>query len=72
MSTPKEKAIDLVEKYANIPNNANNYDYDKQCALIAVDEIIEELKSIELNYDLNFQTDLLPYYLEVKNEIENL
>ena len=70
--TPKEKAIELIAKFAAYTMSYKDEFCAKQCALIAVDEIIEELKSIELNYDLNFQTDLLPYYLEVKTEIENL
>lgn len=70
--TPKEKAINLVDKFTFSCIECDFHSNAKQCALMAVDEIIEELKSIELNYDLNFQTDLLPYYLEVKTEIENL
>ena len=46
--TPKEKAIDLIEKYADsLPSifynvvEAKNYHSAKRCALIAVNEIID-------------------------------
>lgn len=61
--TPKEKAGELVEKYANIHNNCNNFAYDKACAIIAVDEI--------LNAHL-FDLDEKQYWQEVKEEITNL
>jgi hypothetical protein len=63
--TPKEKAIDLVEKMA-IYHWTDICDYEgaKQCALIAVDEILNAVTTIaDKKYD---------YYLEVKQEIEKL
>lgn len=68
--TPKERANELVDKMYCA--RVIDFRAAKQVALIACDEIIEELKSIEFNYDLNFQLDLIPYYLDVKTEIENL
>ena len=70
--TPKEKALELVDKYMNI-RNVKLSDYSiiylptaKQCALIAVDEIIEALK----NNAANSASWL--YYEEVKQEIKKL
>lgn len=65
--TPKDKAIELVNKYLQI--------YDgrviqaKQCALIAVDEIIKLLYSLKLG---NALSEEIEYYEEVKTEIEKL
>ena len=62
--TPKEKALELWEKYFQL-----NYDWDgvtkdqwaKEGALIAVDEIID-----------SHNNDNKWYWQEVKQEIENL
>ena len=81
--TPKEKAEELVDRYMNI-RNVKLSDYSiiylptaKQCALIAVDEIIKAsptnpLKSgyIELYSDMVDEST--EYWEEVKQEIENL
>ncbi len=46
--TPKDKAIELYIKYIDAYNNINlqvsDYKFAKQCALIAVDEIIKDKK----------------------------
>ena len=70
--TPKEKAEKLVNKYSTyvvmwaggIEVTRENV---KQCALIAVDEIIEAL---EINNWQNIKQ--IAYYKEVKQEIEKL
>ena len=75
--TPKEKALELVYKYENLVTSWDCY-YDteiltenrlpdmKQCALIAVDEIIDAL-------DYLFGTTKeVTYWREVKQEIEKL
>ena len=66
--TPKEKAEQLVESFMNIKQQ-KLADYSiiyhptaKQCALITVDEIINELV-----YDIQFD-----YWQQVKQEIEKL
>jgi hypothetical protein len=65
--TPKLKAEELVYKMHNVdfhdlPDDlAMQYVHAKQCALIAVDEILNVCK-----------TYLSSYYLEVKKEIEKL
>jgi hypothetical protein len=74
--TPKQKAEELVDKFHikvhvsfvenSIPSVVNAlmlYDSAKQCALIAVDEIINTLL-----YGYN----LIEYWKEVKKEIELL
>ena len=63
MKTPKEKAEELVEKfYETLPQWVNMQDA-KQCAIIAVDEI--------LNLDY-FSEEGREYWQEIKNEIEKL
>ena len=57
--TPKEKAIELVEDMHDAPEMGYN-EHAKQCALIAVDEILS-IGCIEV-----------PYWYEVKKEIEKL
>jgi hypothetical protein len=66
--TPKEKAIELHDKYYQIFENLgidslpNNY--AKQCVLICVDEILWTVTSAS---DSRYK-----YYKEVKQEIEKL
>lgn len=63
--TPKEKAKELMLKYYElIP--MNTISFAKQCALIAVDEIIEEA------YFSNGYYQRHKYWQEVKQEIEKL
>jgi hypothetical protein len=63
---PKEKAVDLVNKYLQIYDGKVNI--SKQCALIAVDEIlyIDNIKPYILH------KEIIKYYIEVKQEIEKL
>jgi hypothetical protein len=67
--TPKEKAKDLVGKYVSLTDGwvygIKNWEHKKQCALIAVDEIINVIEDNCLEYDDN-------YWQEVKKEIEKL
>ena len=71
--TEKEKAEELVNKFYEIENNSDyfgvNWKIAKQCALIAVDEVIQQLTPIEKapNNKSAFQ-----YWQEVKQEIEKL
>lgn len=69
--TPKEKAKELVSKYIHLAkqtSGANGTLYNsKQCALIAVDEIIN-LKLLWFQKD----TKELDYYQEVKQEINGI
>ena len=69
--TPKEKAVELVEKYKTIIRKSDVYDHlsyrfvylSKQCAQIAINEILDAQL-----FDLNE----LKCWIQVKTEIENL
>ncbi|CAK0771565.1 conserved hypothetical protein [Gammaproteobacteria bacterium] len=63
--TPKEKAEELVDKFSDAINYCSQQEV-KQCALIAVDEIIKF--SIPLKCTVNEDV----YWQEVKQEIEKL
>jgi hypothetical protein len=69
--TPKEKAQELFNKMFNIPDGGFGsigvYEA-KQCALIAVDEILK-LQQARLIVGRHNYYD---YYIEVKEEIEKL
>jgi len=67
--TPKEKARDLVDKFSPILlfySTMYNVNKSKQCALIAVDEILDVI-----DRDMSYQ-NVYSFYLEVKQEIEKL
>jgi hypothetical protein len=73
--TPKEKALRLCQQYGVITFATKHNDgytlpleMAKQCALIAVDEIlnIDNIKPYILH------KEIIKYYIEVKKEIENL
>lgn len=68
--TPKEKAEELFNKYysylkSNLMDDKEAIDDAKQCALIAVDEVI---------YETSFEVPNIRqrYWQEIKNEIEKL
>ena len=67
--TPKEKAIELVEDMHDAPEMGYN-EHAKQCALIAVDEIIKTgpLKMIDWGEIISDK----PFWIEVKQELEKL
>ncbi len=80
--TPKEKAIELVDKYRELVISAPYVDSEdgsciaetwmltrsaKQCVLIAVDEILHDM-IIRLGLD----KEDFEYWREVKQEIEKL
>jgi hypothetical protein len=73
--TPKEKAQELVNKMFNCDKStpeesmAMLYPHAKQCALIAVDEIINTLKT--MHKYMVFPKQVI-YWQEVKTEIEKL
>jgi hypothetical protein len=64
--TPKEKSQNLVEKF--IQTNGNSF-FAKECALIAVDEILLYLKNSD---DVMTSIKAVDYWQEVKTEIESL
>ncbi len=78
--TPKEKAEELVEMFMNI-RKQKLADYSiiyhptsKQCTLIAVNEILLTLNKDIRDLDVvgNVLLDLIDYWNEVKQEIEQL
>jgi hypothetical protein len=85
--TPKEKAQELVNKFVSLDNDifcSVSYPYSKQCALIAVDEIImsapfepadtdwdEAGSSAQYWYPQKLE-DSAKWWEEVKKEIEKL
>ena len=69
--TPNEKAKDLVDKFyhhgmATITTKRQAHNDAKQCALIAVEEILKEVTP-KISYIHQHE-----YWQEVKNEIEKL
>jgi hypothetical protein len=63
--TPQEKAFNLYYKY--IREVIADNDKAKQCALIAVGELLSETEERDGMRVINN-----PYWLEVRNEIEKL
>ena len=69
--TPKEKAEELVLKYLRLQEPNYNWFHKglaKQCALIAVDEILDTIVVI---YSKDFEM-LNKYWGEVRHEINKL
>jgi uncharacterized protein YvpB len=76
--TSKEKAKELVDKFKyntrtwNFSNGWEDRFYNaKDCALIAVDEILKVLNDY-WNQDCKINNTKIGYYEEVKQEIEKL
>jgi hypothetical protein len=69
----KDKAENLVLKFLRVENNTPewfNTHIAKQCAIIAVQEIIAQIEpSVYMDVIDNFQ---MSYWQEVKQEINNL
>ena len=75
--TPKEKAIELYNKFLNPSGDTYLYgmlehESAKECALIAVDEIREALIYGKLDDSPYTSLEARQFYLQVKQEIENL
>jgi hypothetical protein len=71
--TPKEKAQELVSKFKELPQEGTlmfylAFEISKQCALIAVDEILSTL----YDYHYDSESGAYEYWQEVKTEIEKL
>ena len=72
----KEKAIELFEKLLRT-DTVDNYSFvgnlvAQQCALIAVDEIVDELnKEIFIGEIEDYQMRI-EYWIEVREELENI
>jgi hypothetical protein len=78
--TPKEKAKELYNKFYNTSSHPHHVESRKnnakQCALIAVDEILKSNEdwNLEQNIwcDTGFFGDCQMYWIAVKQEIEAL
>jgi hypothetical protein len=84
--TPKKKAEELVEKmmlysYEKIENEKNTKyivdnkikkEYAKQCALIAVEEILNAIYNEDFDGHLIDEHNAASYWQEVKQEINKL
>jgi len=71
--TPKEKAQELYNKFYNTSSHPHHVESRKnnakECALIAVDEIIASNPNLKWFVKLD---DSIKYWQDVKNEIELL
>jgi hypothetical protein len=77
MKTPKEKAKELFEKFLFYTLNDfsdENFEQTRQCALVAVDEIIQILPTSEYLEDVGntIENRQRTYWNQVKQEIKNL
>jgi hypothetical protein len=72
--TPKEKAIELVDKMLYCYQGHLDAYTAKQCALIAVDEVLNlDLHSVGDYKDFDTPSEwYISYWQEVKHEIEKL
>jgi hypothetical protein len=72
----KEKAQELVKKFTAHSYHNDNvqqcFDHAKQCALIAVDEILQSLGYKSLSDSPYTTLEARQYYVQVKQEIQNL
>lgn len=71
--TPKEKAVELVNRYKNLHGHPTEQYLDsedsKMCALVAVDELINAATPL---YDSFWPVNTTEYWTEVKQEITNI
>ena len=82
--TPKQKAEELILKFREAPIKGSlawyvSFELSKRYALIAVEEMLGEYQSmsdlesiIVINDEVKFVVHQLVYWMEVKQEIENL
>ena len=70
--TPKEKAIELFDKYDSFLYKEYNNLEAKKCALIVVDEILNLGFDIRCDATERCVSPVMNYWQEVKQEIERL
>jgi hypothetical protein len=81
--TPKEKAIQLVNSFDELGRDftrgVSMKEFSKQCALIAVEEMLGEYQSMSdlesvlvINNKRTFIVHQLVYWMEVKQNIKKL
>tara|TARA_R110002167_G_scaffold290181_4_gene495224 strand:+ start:809 stop:1033 length:225 start_codon:yes stop_codon:yes gene_type:complete len=71
----KEKAKELVDRFAKEAwsfHENTEWDYDKHCALICVDEIINTGINKDYIMQNGYYISLVEFYTEVKQEINKL
>ena len=69
--TPREKASELIVNYQTTVTSLD-YNEAKQCALVALDEIINECYNRNGSDNVQWETKRFNYWNEVKQEIKNL
>lgn len=67
--TPKEKATELVNKYSFVDDY---HTFSKYCALIAVDEMFEEISKWAGGDFQEWEKERWKYLQEVKQEINGI
>jgi hypothetical protein len=67
--TPKEKSMQLIYAFEAFTDRDNELEFAKQCALIAVDEILDAISGM-VDEENGYSAD--EYYQEVKQEINKL
>lgn len=69
--TPQDKAWELVQKYIKYQHYLENdaWNQSKECALIAVDEILDMITEKDLDV---WDYENFNFYKEVKQEIEKI
>ena len=76
--TPKEKAIELTDKMFNTQNSPCTWQGAKICALIALDEILNNIMFFwysptkDMPKDIAYFVTQKKYWEQVKEEIEKL
>lgn len=75
--TPQEKAQELIDKFNDVEDLKGrkiiHFIIDaKQCALIAVDEILDALNSDLIDYSGLYRYEANNYWNQVKDEIEKI
>ena len=72
--TPKDKAKELVDKMWNIDERYGSIGFHeaKQCALIAVDRIINNFGLLTEGKTHYSSSSTVKYYEQVKQEIKNI
>ena len=70
--TAKEKAKELIQKMLDEQSFSEDLYDAKQCAEIAINEIIIELQRLAFDYFLEVDYGIYNYWEEVKQEINKL
>lgn len=68
--THKEKGLQIINKFMPLSRLQSKI-YAKECSLIAVEQIIEEIEDLQNNCQMEFPL-ALEYWNKVKEEINSL